>query len=117
MPSSRASCADCSRACAASFINTPSGSTCESDIDDGNAERIHLRIFRSTPLAEALAEMNRYANPPLRLGDARLASTPISGTLRVGDSASMALALSALLPLQAQPQGDGTILLTPKVGG
>ena len=74
-------------------------------------------IFRSTPLAEALAEMNRYANPPLRLGDARLASTPISGTLRVGDSASMALALSALLPLQAQPQGDGTILLTPKVGG
>jgi transmembrane sensor len=69
-------------------------------------------IFRATPLAEALAEVNRYATPAIVIRDPQLAQTPISGSVKVGDGRSMALALSRLLELQVQAQQDGSLLLS-----
>lgn len=71
-------------------------------------------IFRATPLAAALAEVNRYAAPRIRVDDTALAATPISGTVRIGDGQSMAAALVALLAVDLQPQDDGDLLLVPR---
>lgn len=63
-------------------------------------------LFRSTPLAEVVAEVNRYADTPLKLEDPSLGALPVSGTFPMGDSESVALALQALLPVRVE-QGDG----------
>jgi len=63
-------------------------------------------LFRSTPLAEVVAEVNRYAGTPLQLEDPALGTLPVSGTFPMGDSESVALALQALLPVRIE-QGDG----------
>ena len=63
-------------------------------------------LFRSTPLAEVVTEVNRYASTPLQLQDPTLGALPVSGTFPMGDSESVALALQALLPVRIE-QGDG----------
>jgi transmembrane sensor len=68
-------------------------------------------LFRATPLAEVIAEVNRYATTPLRLADPSLASTPVSGTFPIGDSRSVALGLQALLPLRADTTSADRIVL------
>lgn len=65
-------------------------------------------LFRATPLAEVVAEVNRYAATPLRLADPALGALPVSGTFPMGDSESVALALRALLPVRIE-QGEGRI--------
>jgi transmembrane sensor len=66
--------------------------------------------FRSTPLAEALDEVNRYSVTQIRITDPTLNDVPISGTFKVGDTASVVAALTALLPVQSR-ENDGQILL------
>lgn len=63
-------------------------------------------LFRSTPLAEVVAEVNRYASTPLQLEDPSLGVLPVSGTFPMGDSESVALALQAVLPVRIE-RGDG----------
>ncbi|MCD9033794.1 FecR family protein [Luteimonas sp. Y-2-2-4F] len=65
-------------------------------------------LFRATPLAEVVAEVNRYAGTPLRLEDPALGALPVSGTFPMGDSESVALALQALLPVRIE-QGESRI--------
>ncbi|WP_202839142.1 FecR family protein [Luteimonas saliphila] len=71
-------------------------------------------LFRSTPLAEVVAEVNRYAGTQLRLEDPLLGALPVSGTFPMGDSESVALALQALLPVRVEQGGDGSISLHRK---
>ncbi len=59
-----------SRACANAFVNTPSSTGCDSDaVDDGDIDRVHLRIFRSTPLSGSSRAVvftwnpNRFGGP------------------------------------------------------
>ena len=66
--------------------------------------------FRSTPLADALEEVNRYASTPIRIVDPALATIPIAGTFEVGDTASVVSALAALWPIRAEEKG-GEVLL------
>ena len=66
--------------------------------------------FRSTPLAEALDEVNRYSVTQIRITDPTLDGVPISGTFKVGDTASVIAALTALLPIQSR-ESDGQVLL------
>jgi transmembrane sensor len=68
-------------------------------------------LFRGTPLSDVIAEVNRYADTPLRLADPSLAATPVSGTFPIGDSRSVALGLQALLPLKADTGTPGRITL------
>jgi len=51
--------------------------------------------FEATPLADAVAEMNRYAQRKLRLAGPELAARQVSGTFRAGDVAAFAAALEA----------------------
>lgn len=62
-------------------------------------------------LARALVEVNRYTSRPVRLGAARYADARLSGTFDVGDIDSFVAAATALLPLNAQRDVDGSIRL------
>ena len=66
--------------------------------------------FRSTPLSEALEEVNRYSTTQIRLVDPDLAAIPIAGTFEVGDTTSVVSALTALWPIRAEEK-DGAVLL------
>jgi transmembrane sensor len=62
-------------------------------------------VFRETPLADALREVNRYAAVKVRIADSALAELPVSGNFAAGDSEAIVAAWSAVLPLQATPAG------------
>jgi len=67
-------------------------------------------VFRDTPLAEAVEEVNRYAKTKIRLGDASLAQLPVGGSYIAGDSKLIVEALAAVLPIRAADGGDEIIL-------
>lgn len=69
--------------------------------------------FRGTPLAEVIAEANRYSGQKLRLGDPRLADVKLSGNFHAGDNVSIAEAVSLILPVQAE-QRESEIILLPR---
>jgi transmembrane sensor len=68
-------------------------------------------VFRGTPLAEALEEVNRYSTRKLRLADPSLASLPVGGNFIAGDSELVLSAFAAVLPLRSVDGGGGEILL------
>jgi transmembrane sensor len=68
-------------------------------------------IFRGTPLAEAIEEVNRYSSRKLRLADPSLASLPVGGNFIAGDSELILSAFAAALPLRSVDGGGGEILL------
>ncbi|MCD9032694.1 FecR domain-containing protein [Luteimonas sp. Y-2-2-4F] len=59
-------------------------------------------IFRGTPLAEVVAEANRYATRKVVLGDPALADLPVHGNFIAGDADAMVAALGAVLPLRVE---------------
>jgi transmembrane sensor len=68
-------------------------------------------VFRSTPLAEAMDEVNRYARKKVRLGDSSLAHLPVGGSFIAGDSEMIVDALSAVLPIRAVAGSGDEIIL------
>jgi len=67
-------------------------------------------IFRTTPLGEAVEEVNRYARPRLRIADPRLAELPVSGNFIAGDSTLVAETWAATLPLRMEQVGNEIVL-------
>lgn len=67
--------------------------------------------FRGAPLAEVIAEANRYSTQKLRLGHPRLAAVPLSGNFHAGDTASIADAASLILPVRVERRGQDIVLL------
>jgi transmembrane sensor len=68
-------------------------------------------VFRGTPLAEAIEEVNRYSTRKLRLADPSLATLPVGGNFIAGDSELILSAFVAALPLRSVDGGGGEILL------
>lgn len=62
-------------------------------------------------LGRALVEVNRYTPRPVRLGASRFADARLSGTFDVGDIENFVAATTALLPLSAERDADGSIRL------
>lgn len=76
---------------------------------------MHGRLdFSGLPLAQAVAEANRYSAVKLRLGDPRLADLPVGGSFRTGDNASIAAALSAVFPVRVVSSDAHEIVLMPR---
>lgn len=67
-------------------------------------------VFHGTPLSDALAEVNRYVEQPLRIADPTLAGLPVSGNFIAGDSHLVASALVQTLPISARDQGREIVL-------
>ncbi|WP_313535469.1 FecR domain-containing protein [Sphingomonas sp.] len=78
------------------------------------AWREGLVVFADTPLAEAVAELNRYAPHALVVKDGRAGALRISGAFRTGESATFAEALETSFPVQAMTRSDGTIELSSR---
>jgi transmembrane sensor len=66
-------------------------------------------IFRDTPLAEAVREMGRYSDRPLRLDAADLAQVKVNGAFDTGNVDAFVGAISALFPISVARQPDGAI--------
>ena len=62
--------------------------------------------FDDTPLADAIAEMNRYNHTPIVLADSGLSDIRISGSFRVGQSWPFAEAIGEAFSLKADVSGD-----------
>lgn len=74
--------------------------------------------FVDTPLAEAVAEMNRYLARPIVLEAPAVASTPINGVFKSGDRAAFVSAAAHLFSLRAVSGPDGQVrLVSPKNNG
>lgn len=67
-------------------------------------------VFRATPLALAIQEVNHYAMKKVRLGDPQLASLIVGGNFVAGDSASVVAAFEAALPVRVV-EGGGELIL------
>ena len=70
--------------------------------------------FNGMPLAQAIADANRYSTIKLRLGDPKLADMPVGGSFRAGDNAAIATALSAVFPVRVARNDAHEIVLMPR---
>lgn len=68
-------------------------------------------VFRETPLAAAVAEVNRYARTKVELAEPALAAAPVNGVFDTGDTEAFVAAVGMLFDLTATRQPDGTIRL------
>lgn len=68
--------------------------------------------FESTPIREAVAEMNRYSQEPIELRDERISSIQVSGVFNASDIDGFVAALSDLYALRSTKTDDGRIILT-----
>ncbi|MGX1693456.1 FecR family protein [Brevundimonas naejangsanensis] len=67
--------------------------------------------FVDTPLAEAVAEVNRYLAAPIVLDAPAAANTPINGVFRSGDRTAFVSAAAHLFDLKAIREADGKVRL------
>lgn len=73
--------------------------------------------FRETPLAEAVAEVNRYGKDRIVLQGAELPDRLVSGYFDVGDTEAFVKGVALLFDLDASPASDGVITLRPRPSG
>ncbi|MDV3456879.1 FecR family protein [Sphingomonas sp. HF-S4] len=80
-------------------------------IDAATAWRRGQAVFNDTPLAAAIAELNRYGGPRISVDDPHLASLRISGVFATNDTAEFANAVAALHRLRVEKMGAELHLL------
>lgn len=68
--------------------------------------------YADAPLGDVLDDLNRYFAKPIRLGDASLASLPVTGEFDVSDQDTAVAAIAAAFGLALQ-KGDSKIVLSP----
>jgi transmembrane sensor len=73
-------------------------------------------ILDHTPLADAVAEMNRYSDVELKIENSEVAQAQVTGIFRVGDSRNFAEALAETYHLRIIDRG-GHIMISGVPGG
>jgi transmembrane sensor len=69
--------------------------------------------FRGEPLADAVAEFNRYNVRQIRLAHASLGALRVGGNFKATDPESFAAALASAFKLRVDPAGTDAIVLRP----
>ncbi|HEX5776343.1 MAG TPA: FecR family protein [Caulobacteraceae bacterium] len=69
-------------------------------------------VFNDTPLAQAVAEMNRYADEPITVGDRELGELRINGRFRTNEPGAFLGAVVAYFPVEAHRTPGGETVLT-----
>jgi transmembrane sensor len=69
--------------------------------------------FRGEPLADAVAEFNRYNVRQIRLANASLGTLRVGGNFKATDPESFAAALASAFKLHVDPAGTDAIVLRP----
>jgi transmembrane sensor len=67
-------------------------------------------ILENEKLTDAVAEMNRYSDIKVTIGDRAITDLRVSGVYKVGDNLSFARSIARLLPLKVQQSGDRVLL-------
>lgn len=73
--------------------------------------------FKDVPLAEAVAEVNRYSRRQVVLGPGAPADQRVNGEFDAGDTETFARGMAALLDLKSTPRPDGGVELTAERSG
>jgi len=68
--------------------------------------------FRDVPLADAVAEVNRYSRRPVVLGPGAPADERVTGVFDTGDTQSFVNGVTTMLDLKSTPRPDGGVELT-----
>lgn len=94
------------------LVTSPAGvmSVKQVDIERATSWRSGLLSFQDTPLAEAIAEVNRYTHRQVALADPRLGEYRLSGTFRVGEPERFARAMTQLFPVAVTSTDTGTVI-------
>jgi transmembrane sensor len=71
-------------------------------------------VFNDTPLAAAVAEMNRYSPDPISVGDEALRNLRINGRFRTNEPGAFLNAVVAYFPIEAQRTPGGETVLTAR---
>ncbi|MGE5565212.1 MAG: FecR family protein [Parcubacteria group bacterium] len=69
-------------------------------------------VFNDTPLADAVAEINRYSPDPISVGDDALSDLRINGRFRTAEPAAFVNAVVAYFPIEAHRTPGGETVLT-----
>lgn len=67
-------------------------------------------VYRNEPLANVVADLNQYADQPLKLADARTGRLPFSGVLAASDSQDMVRTLTLIAPVTSTSTPEGLLL-------
>lgn len=81
------------------------------DVDKQLLWRQSLVEFDDAPVAQAVAELNRYSLQPLVVADPRVGTMRISGIFRTGDPEAFSELVGTMLPVTASENGRGEIEL------
>jgi transmembrane sensor len=68
-------------------------------------------VFNDVPLAEAVAEINRYTTRPIALADATVGAYRVSGVFKANDPEAFARAATEVLPVRITQERDGPMTL------
>lgn len=74
-----------------------------------------LLMFNDTPLAEAVAEINRYTTHPIAIADASVGSYRVSGVFRSNDPERFSRAMADILPISVSLSPEGAPTLRDRV--
>ena len=74
-------------------------------------------VFDDVPLAQAMAEYNRYTTHKVEIGSPRIGRLPVSGVLDVADSDSLRILLRDSLSLRLVEQSGSILLIEPDEQG
>lgn len=80
------------------------------EVEDLLSWRGGTLVFRSTPLAEAVAEFNRYNAHKLMVDDPAIAGVPVGGSFRWANTDAFVRVLEQAFGLRAERHGDETRL-------
>jgi transmembrane sensor len=80
-------------------------------IDQQLSWRTGLIVFRDTPLADAVAQFNRYNNRKIVVADPRIAQLGVGGVFRATDQQVFLKLLETGFPVRAEQRGDQVLLL------
>lgn len=78
------------------------------DIKRETSWRRGVLVFDDVPLAEAVAEINRYTSRPVKLAEPDIGGFRVSGVFRTGDPDHFAMTMAEVFPLHAERGWDGS---------
>jgi len=88
----------------------------QANVDGVLAWQEQRLVFARTPLAEALAQIQRYHTGAIRQEDQSLAQLPISGTFNTAKVDDLLDLLPRILPLTLRREADGSVHISRREG-
>jgi transmembrane sensor len=71
-------------------------------------------VFDSEPLAEAIAEIQRYTDSPIIISDPAITTLPVGGRFKTDDLQGFLDGLQAALPVKIRRTADGVVYVDPR---